>query len=188
MFLHGLPQNPNLAAPVAAGKVDLTPLGHDLYTLKLQGKFAPRWLANLTSGLSTRNISINRGSAMKMTHTLWEGNFEIVSPDDPSRLDILALTGNERNTPKAPEIRLQRFHLEARRDDLYVEVEGSDTLGFLVALFNRFTFFSLFPSEVRIDTFSDQAQDRFWLKGLGGSAPSPESCDGLRLELEKLCV
>ena len=48
-----------------------------------------------------------------------------------------------------------------------------------------FTFYSLYPAEVSIDTPQGRVLDRFRLKGLGGSTPTDELCAGLRLELNK---
>ena len=55
-----------------------------------------------------------------------------------------------------------------------------------MTLLKTFAFCSLYPAEVSIDTPHGRVHDRFWLKGLGGAAPSTALAEGLRLELGKL--
>jgi hypothetical protein len=161
--------------------------GH--YELKIWGKFPPRWLANLTSGLSDRDINIHRGAAHKVTASFWEGTLE-VSPAAgggfPESLDFIALTRDIHVSERADNIRLERFTVQRQEGAFIVEIEAPDSVGFLVTLLKKFAFFSLFPVEVRIDTPSGRVRDSFRLKGIGGMAPSDASFHGLKTELDKL--
>jgi hypothetical protein len=164
--------------------------GPGLYQLKIWGKFPPRWLANLTSGLSALDININRGAAHKVTARLWEGILE-VSPATvsglPESLDYLALTREGAHvSERADSVRLESFTLEKRDEAFFVEIEAADSVGFLVTVLKTFAFFSLFPVEVRIDTPGGRVRDSFRLKGIGGMAPSDASFHGLKAELNKL--
>jgi len=180
------PSDPTMSEP----GFELQANAAGFYELKIWGKFPPRWLANLTSALSSRNIGIHRGAAHKVTPSLWLGTLEIspaAAGELPDRLDYLALTRDGAELPEtADRVRLESFSLERRDGALFVEVNGSDSVGFLVTLLKTFAFFSLFPSEVRIDTPGGRVHDRFWLKGVAGIAPSDASMQGLRIELEKL--
>lgn len=168
---------------------ELRPTGRGFYELKICGQFPPRWLANLTSALAARGINIQRGHASKLTPSVWQATLEIAPKGDelPAGLDYPALAQKAATAnPAAVPLHLDSYTLEQRGDTLFVEVKGADNVGFLVALLKTFAFFSLFPAEVHIDTPGGRVHDRFWLKGVGGLAPSESSRQGLQIELEKL--
>lgn len=170
---------------------ELQPTGRGFHKLKIRGQFPPRWLANLTSALATRGINIQQGNASKLTPSLWQATLEIVPAGGgelPAGLDYSALAQTTAAAaPAAVPIHLDSYSLEMRGETLFVEVKGADSVGFLVALLKTFAFFSLFPAKVHIDTPGGRVHDRFWLKGVGGLAPSESSRQGLQIELEKLC-
>jgi len=174
---------------VRSGTCELSPLAGGDYRLELAGKFPPRWLANLTSNLAAKDVNILRGEARKETPTLWKAVFEL-APGEASALpapeDFIAMTISEQFTPKAPEIRLIRYALSSSGAGFRVDIEGFDSVGFLVALFNRFTFFSLFPAEIKIDTPGGKIRDSFWLRGIGGTFPTEECRAAIDQELSKL--
>ena len=179
----------NAGSTTAEKECKLRPAGRGLYELKLRGQLPPRWLANLTGALAARGISIQRGNASKVTPSLWQATFEIAPADGelPAGLDYLGLARTAAATgPADGRIRLDGYALEQRDEALFVEVEGPDSVGFLRALLKTFAFYSLFPAEVQIDTPGGRVHDRFWLKGVGGMAPSESSREGLQIELEKL--
>lgn len=164
----------------------LDPLTEGRSELKLRGKFPPRWLANLTSGLARQGISVQRGNASKLSPLVWQGTFEICAAGRTlPTLDFLALAYQQEGGTVAEPVRLDNSTIRAEGDALFVEVQGEDSVGFLMTLLKTFAFFSLYPAEVRIDTPAGRVHDRFWLKGLGGSAPTAELCAALRLELQK---
>jgi len=183
--------NPHSGSNAPDAGCELRPTGQGFHELKLRGQFPPRWLANLTSALAGRGISIQQGHASKLTPSLWEATLEIAPTGGgslPAGLDYPALAhtaapGSQRGIP----VHLDSFTLEQRDNALFLEVKGADTVGFLTALLKVFAFFSLFPSEVQIDTPAGRVHDRFWLKGVGGLTPSDSSRQGLQIELEKLC-
>lgn len=176
---------------VSEAECDLQPAGRGFYELNISGKFPPRWLANLTSALAARGISIQRGNASKLTPSLWQATLEIAPAGGgelPAGLDYPALAQTTAAAdPAAVPLHLDSYTLEQREGALFVEVKGADSVGFLVALLKTFAFFSLFPAEVQIDTPGGRVHDRFWLKGVGGLAPSESSRQGLQIELDKLC-
>lgn len=156
--------------------------------LKLWGKFPPRWLANLSSGLAAKGITIHKGYANKLSPTIWQGTFELSRLDahQPGQLDYVALAQQGEKSAIATAIQLEHVAVKPGDDALFVEIKGDDSVGFLMTLLKTFAFCSLYPAEVSIDTPHGRVHDRFWLKGLGGSAPSTALGEGLRLELNKL--
>jgi hypothetical protein len=166
----------------------VTPMPGNGCQLKLTGKFPPRWLANLTGGLSAQGINVLRGYANKVSPTTWEGTFEIT----PARggvltpgLDYIAMTRSAPIATGETHLALDRFIIRPHDGSLYVEVLGADSVGFLMTLLKLFAFYSLYPAEVSIDTPGGRVHDRFWLKGLAGMEPTASVADVLREELGK---
>lgn len=176
------------AKAAAAAQWVEVPLAGGKSELKLWGKFPPRWLANLTSGLAAQGITIHKGYANKLSPTIWQGTFELSRLDAGPRgqLDYVALAQEGEKSVTATAIQLEHVAVKPGDDALFVEIKGDDSVGFLMTLLKTFAFCSLYPAEVSIDTPHGRVHDRFWLKGLGGSAPSTALGEGLRLELGKL--
>jgi len=176
------------AKATAAAQWVEVPLAGGKFELKLWGKFPPRWLANLTSGLAAKGITIHKGYANKLSPTIWQGTFELSRLDAGPRgqLDYVALAQQGEKNAVATAIQLEHVAVNPCDDALFVEIKGDDSVGFLMTLLKTFAFCSLYPAEVSIDTPHGRVHDRFWLKGLGGSAPSTALGEGLRLELGKL--
>jgi hypothetical protein len=165
------------------------PLAGGKFELKLWGKFPPRWLANLTSGLAAKGITIHKGYANKLSPTVWQGTFELSRLDAqqlPGQIDYVALAQQGEKSVAAAAIQLEHVAINSGEEALFVEIKGDDSVGFLMTLLKTFAFCSLYPAEVSIDTPHGRVHDSFWLKGLGGSAPSAALGEGLRLELNKL--
>jgi len=59
-----------------------------------------------------------------------------------------------------------------------------DHIAFLAALLSRVSFYTLFPETMLIETVNSKIFDRFWIKGLGGQAPSDTAINLLRRKLE----
>lgn len=170
----------------AARQWTLTPLPGGRHELKLWGKLPPRWLANLTGGLSAHGLDVQRGYAHKLSPTVWQGTFEFGAGGSfPPQLDFPAMAHAAPAAGNEVGIRLDSFTVKPHEQALYVEVAGEDTVGFLMTLLKLFAFYSLYPAEVSIDTPHGRVHDRFWLKGLAGAEPSAEVAATLRAELAK---
>lgn len=184
-------ETPLLATAKAAAAAQWVevPLAEGKSELKLWGKFPPRWLANLSSGLAAKGITIHKGYANKLSPTIWQGTFELSRLDvgqPGGQLDYVALAQQGEQRVAATAIQLEHVAVKPGNEALFVEIKGDDSVGFLMTLLKTFAFCSLYPAEVSIDTPHGRVHDRFWLKGLGGSAPSTALGEGLRLELNKL--
>lgn len=179
----------NTAIPAAPRPWTLTSLPGGKQELKLWGKLPPRWLANLTGGLSAQGLSVQRGYANKLSPTVWQGTFELSAAGSfPLHLDFTAMAQENLAPPGNARIRLDSFTVKPHEQALYVEVSGEDTVGFLMTLLKLFAYYSLYPAEVSIDTPGGRVHDRFWLKGLAGTEPTAEVCATLQAELVKFLV
>lgn len=165
--------------------------GGDAFTLDVWGYLPPGWLGRLASGLSHSRIGIVRGKARKATAVTWNSSFQIerAGEADPLAVDYLALASGRMEVPPGSSLVLHDYVLERSRNvegTLYAEVSGPDRIGFLVSILKIFSFYSLFPVEMLVETEGGRVFDRFWLKGIGGSVPTPESCRLLKESLDAL--
>lgn len=183
-----IPRAPHLATLPPNKQWVLTTLPSGRQELKLWGKLPPRWLANLTAALSARQISVQCGYANKLSPTVWQGTFELIPAAGqtlPANLDYSQMAEQHDLTQSPAKVVLDKVLVEKRNDAIFVEVHGADSVGFLMSMLKLFTFYSLYPAEVSIDTPQGRVLDRFWLKGLGGSTPTDELCSALQVELNK---
>jgi hypothetical protein len=181
---------PESTRPLLPTTCTLVPAQNGCYRMHIQGKCPPQWLAGLSSGLAGRGINILQGNASKSGPAVWEASFLIAPPQflhssKVEQLDFLSMTQGHVAPPPA-DPRLSWYHIALQDDTLEVEVKGADSIGFLVSLLKLFAFYSLFPTQVMIDTPAGMVHDSFFLKALGGTAPSRASMDGLEKELARL--
>lgn len=175
-----------LAPPAPPHTWTLVPMADGRHELKLWGKLPPRWLANLTAGLSGQGLSVQRGYANKLSPTVWQGTFELAAGARvPQHLDFAAMAQESPAAVGSARIRLDNVTVRPHEQALYVEVCGEDTVGFLMTLLKLFAYYSLYPAEVSIDTPHGRVHDRFWLKGLAGIEPTAEAAAAIRTELAK---
>ncbi len=177
-----------IASGTQSAKCEIVRNREGSYMLKIQGRFPPDWAGNLSSGLSKNRFSIVRGTARKVK-TSWTAEFEIM-PDrfaaDPKDIDFLALAQDGTGSDTTHQISLDEFIFgdpASNSGALYLEIKAIDQTGFLGEFLNRLAFFSLFPEQMEIDTEGGRISDRFWIKGVGGSAPSENALNNLRSKL-----
>jgi hypothetical protein len=160
------------------------------YDLKMSGKMPHGWVVNLTSGIAAAGISIEKGAAKKISPSVWEASFELRPVSfgvNPGALDYLQLCSRGMKRGSAIVPTLDRFTLlepDASRSALCVEITAVDQTGFLAGILDRFSFFSLFPEEMIIETSGGKIFDRFHLSAPGGMAPSAEVAAVLKRNLE----
>jgi hypothetical protein len=153
---------------------DISPLPSGTGTLKLSGDLKPGWLGRLSSNLTNNNINIINGSARKCAPLAWEAAFEVDSPGLFTGFDPLPAVAAPAERVVAPALTISNFNIEytPRHDgSIYVEISGKDCIGFLYGVMRIFSFYSLFPAELEVSTRGKTAHDKFWLKGIGSSAP-----------------
>jgi len=191
-YINSKVPNPGFHADATDGfEVSRNPSG--TFNLSIRGRFQPDWLGNLSSGLSRNRINIISGTARKIRFS-WEASLEIM-PDrfatDLKNIDFITVARDGVDTGPAVQITLEAFSLgrpELNGGALYMEIKARDQLGFLGALLNSLAFYALFPERMIIETEQGRISDRFWIKGIGGAAPSDAAINSLRLKLEGFLV
>lgn len=160
--------------------------------LSVKGRMPHGWVVRLASGIAAAGVGIVKGEARRITPLNWQAEFElkpVVSGVDPETVNFDRLVRTE--APRTSDITplLESFSYrppEQPGGSLYVEVRAKDRTGFLGAILSRFSFFSLFPEEMVIQTTGGMIHDRFWLKGGGGISPSEDAMKVLVRNLEGL--
>jgi hypothetical protein len=172
---------------LSASGTTLTYLGMRCYQLDLDGRFAPGWICMLSHGLAERKISITRVKAARGVGMNWHSRLDLdfsTAAVEPDAVDYLTLSKSYATVQALAEpVVLDDYQIERStkcEGSLYVEVNGQDRIGVLSSLLNTFSLFSLFPAEMLVETKNKRIFDRFWLKGMGGSAPSHEAVTALR--------
>lgn len=171
----------------------ISPIGGSRYSLDLRGYLKPGWSGYLAGRLADEKISILRGAGRKISAINWEARFELEMPPFltmPERLDYCSMASIPPAVRSAvPQVHLERVSVKrdsAHGGSLLVELAGPDRLGFLASLLRVFSFYSLFPVEMEIETLGSVASNRFWLKGIGSLTPTAEDQANLSTALHEL--
>ena len=181
------------ALPVSPAANSLRYLGVKQYQLSMEGRFDPGWICGLTHGLAERRINIIRAEALRGNGRNWQARLDLdfslanvgIDEVDYQALSKATATVQALSNPLV----LDDYQLERSSrcgGSLYLEASGPDRLGALSSLLNTFSLFSLFPAEILVETKQRRIFDRFWLKGLGNSVPSPEAVTALRQRMQEV--
>ena len=170
----------------------VTRTGHGTHRVELWGAMPVGWLGNFARGTSRMRVDIVRGVARRSTHRRWSATFEMRGAGEATvqRIDFLALTHRSDESPASIPLELLRFDLtrSTERDGmLELRVAARDRVGFLAALLEHLAGFVLFPEEIRIDTYLDEADDLLILSSVGGESAPVEIEAALRASL-RLCT
>lgn len=187
-----------IQATLPESKTEATLHHHGLqrYRLGLYGRLEPGWAGLLSNALALRQVSITRVEAVRATGWNWQSVIDLDFSSAtvvPDKIDFIALSSRALPGPfPVPAgIMLDDYQLErATRcgGSRYLEACGPDRIGLLSSLLNTFNLFSLFPAEMLVETQKKRVFDRFWLKGLGGAAPSEEAVSALRERMRGFCT
>lgn len=169
---------------------EMSPRPSGTNVLSLSGDLKPGWLGRLSANLSSNNISILNGAALKHSPLRWDASFEVAAePDSPVTFaefnPLPAVTGTTERV-EGPPLKLSDYQVEystRHGGSIYTEIAGADCIGFLYGVLRIFSFYSLFPTELEISTKGKTALDRFWLKGIGASAPEKDDIAELNRRL-----
>jgi hypothetical protein len=154
----------------------VTAMGSNRYAVHLCGALAPGWAGSLAHELAERRVSIIRGWARRSAGPRWEAQFALHVLDgrvNPFVIDFLALARTStapRRLDVAPYV--DDYRLARTDDELEVAIRAPDGVGLLDALLATFSFYSLCPHEMTIDTRGGVAHDLFRLQRIGGGLPS----------------
>jgi hypothetical protein len=165
-------------------------LGGTRYAVHFCGTLAPGWTGSLARELAARRMSILRGWARRSSAKRWEAQFALQVLDarvNPFHVDFLALARSAappRRLDRGP--RIETYQLARAADHVEVALRAADGVGLLDALLARFALYSLFPSEMTIDTRGGLAHDLFRLQRLDGGRPSEVVAAALEQTLREL--
>jgi len=108
------------------------------------------------------------------------------SYDELEQIDFLALARDPSDASSVVSLELEGFELtrsSERVGALSLRIQARDRVGFLASLLAHLAGFVLFPVEIRIDTFQNEALDALWLSSVGGQSPPLEIESALRASL-----
>jgi hypothetical protein len=177
------------AQPAEGCQVTESPGGR--LQVRVSGLLHAGWSSRLAGALAQRRISVVSGRGARRAGNVWDVEL-LLEPLDKSvdawALDYLRLAREGKPPPEAEaaNLVLDSFTLTRTADELVVDVEAVDRLGFLDTILRVFAFYSLFPRELRIETRGQKVRDQFRLQGLGGTAPSLQVCEAVGLKLRDL--
>lgn len=173
--------------PESKTRVTLHHHGLQRYELGLHGRLEPGWAGRLSNGMAQRKVNIMRVEAARSAGWKWRSTIDLdffTAEVKPDTIDFVSLIQAPAAAAAAPvELLIDDYLLERStrcEGSLYLEISGPDRLGLLSSLLNTFSLYSLFPAEMLVETQRKRVFDRFWLKGLGGSAPSEEATTAIR--------
>ena len=146
------------------------------------------WLSNFTRATARSNLDIVRGKARRNAERHWTASFEMrgAAYDELEQMDFLALARDRSDASSVINLELDSFELSRsseRIGSLSLRIQARDRVGFLASLLAHLAGFVLFPEEIRIDTFQNEARDALWLSSVGGQSPPPEIESALRTSL-----
>jgi hypothetical protein len=177
------------AQPVEGCHVTATADGR--LQVRMSGLLYAGWSSRLAAALATRRINVVSGRGARRAGNVWDVELLLEPLDkatDAWALDFLRLAreGKPPDQGDAPNLDLDHFTLTRTADELVVDVEAVDRLGFLDCILRVFAFYSLFPRELRIETRGQKVRDQFRLQSVGGAAPSLQVCEAVGLKLRDL--
>jgi hypothetical protein len=166
----------------------VTRTGHGTQIVELWDTMPVGWLSNFTRGVTRLHLDIVRGAARRNAERRWSAEFELRGADGSSldHVDFLGLTRETSDAVSVLGLELQTFELSRpseRSGVLVLRIQAPDRVGFLASLLAHLAGFVLFPEEIRIETFQDEARDALWLSSVGGQTPPPEIEGALRASL-----
>lgn len=146
------------------------------------------WLGRFTRAAASISLNIVSGVARRDEHTRWSAEFEVrgAIDGDVEQIDFLALAREPSESFTLPALELRSFELTRSDDErraLVLTIRARDKMGFLASLLEHLAGLVLFPEEIRIDTFRNEAHDILWLSSVGGQSPAPETEAALRASL-----
>jgi hypothetical protein len=146
------------------------------------------WLGNFTRAATRLNLDIVRGVARRNAERRWSAEFEVRGAADREleQIDFLKLTREPSDASSVLGLELSGFELSRSSERvgvLALRIQAPDRVGFLASLLAHLAGFVLFPEEIRIDTYQQEARDSLWLSSVGGQSPAPEIEAALRASL-----
>ncbi len=174
-------------SPAESG-VRVTRTAQATHLVELWDTMPVGWLSNFTRAASRLSLDIVRGAARRNAERHWSAEFELRGADDREleQIDFLALAREVSASSSVLGLELQTFELSRaseRAAALALRIQAPDRVGFLASLLAHLAGFVLFPEEIRIETFQQEARDTLWLSSVAGQTPPLEIELALRASL-----
>jgi UTP:GlnB (protein PII) uridylyltransferase len=168
--------------------VRITRGAHGAHRVELWDTMPVGWLSNFARATARLNLDIVRGKARRNAERRWSASFEMrgAAYDELEQLDFLALARAQSEASSVISLELDSFELSRsseRTGALSLRIQAPDRVGFLASLLAHLAGFVLFPEEIRLDTFQNEARDALWLSSVGGQSPPLEIEGALRASL-----
>lgn len=166
----------------------MTRTEHGVHRVELWGTMPVAWLGNFTRGATSLGLDIVRGHARRGAQRQWTAHFDLGGSRtlELERTDFLRLAREPSEQLGSSELRLYGFELvrsSAREGALELRLRAPDRTGFLAALLEHLAGFVLFPEEININTFGQEAQDTLLLSSVAGQSPTAELEEAVRASL-----
>ncbi len=160
--------------------------------VRISGLLYAGWSGRLAASLAARRLNVVSGrGARRGAGNVWDIEL-LVEPLDKAvdawALDYLRLAreGKAPAEADAANLVLDGFSLVRTAEELIVDVEGVDRLGFLDRILRVFADYGLFPRELRIETRGQRVRDQFRLQTSTGQSPVLQVCEAVGLRLRDL--
>jgi hypothetical protein len=181
-------ETPDASVKVPEG-YQVLDLGQGRHQVRMSGLLHAGWAGRLAAALAERRVNVVRGRGARRAGHLWEAEL-IVEPlergTDLGSFDFLALARDGRPPGETANLVLDAFSLTRTAEELVVDVEAVDGLGFLDRILRVFAVYNLFPRELHIETKGRTVRDQFHLQSLNGQSPSLQVCEAVGLKLRDL--
>jgi hypothetical protein len=181
----------NQPPDTAAESCQVTEVAGPRLQVRMRGTLAADWAGRLAAALAARRINVIRLEGARHSGRCWDVAL-VVEPleavAEARRLDYLALARNGRGPAGAAVagLALDAFSLTRNPQEVVVDVEAADALGFLDRILRVFAHFSLFPRALHVETRGQKVRDQFRLVDRDGQVPPLQVCEAVGLRLRDL--
>jgi len=169
---------------------ETTELEPSIFRVRLGGPFRGAWLANLSSRLAERQMSIDHVHARLTADYIWIAELHLIGPKatvEPLDIDYVCLA-DDTDVRTAAAFVIDSYRLLESRDyggTLMLTLEAPDSVGLLGSLLTRLALLGLVPIELHIETRAGRAYDSLWLCAAGGEPPTGDAGDAVLQVLER---
>jgi hypothetical protein len=162
---------------------------HGWYMVRLAGRLAPGWAGGFAQSLARHGFNIERGLVRRDARGHCVAEFEFSGAPagvEPATLDYASFASSAASGSQATGLRLDDYSLVGPSGDgtVALTLEAPDQAWFLGGLLERLAYFSLFPTEMWIETTGGMVKDRVHLRSIGGGPPSDDVLGMLRRWLD----
>lgn len=149
-------------------------IGDSRFDLLIEGPLPLGWAATIAANLSKRGFDVDTARARQDAEGAWYGRIQGKRPlglaNAPSADELLAPLADV--VAVIPQVIAHATEASDSGSALEVTIRAGDAVGLLATLLRCFGMLGLFPRSFDVRTVAGEADDRFVLSGIGGSAVS----------------